>query len=448
VTPSRALAAALAPLLAACAGAPDRTVRVPAASGEAEEDLGPLELDVAEHEVAVVAALGRGDPSLAARFGLRPSLADEPSASDPSASGGSNWLSPRERARGLDEAERALAEWTVPARILRGASPRAHELRLERELCARMLKEERFRYEHERQLPRSASALVRAAVAAYGAAPADDPRPLHEWWIARRLEEIRASLRSAPLPLLEADELDDALDPLERLDLATVRAPLAALRVELGAARKTTEAQRAADPAELERLVAAHLGTIAPFAATRSRLGRAEATLRDEVRTQAARLSSEDVQRAEQDAERLLLGSAPCGQPESKMRRALPPPERAPACAALASVVLAKDERATLAATIALHDHAAMALWAVAARADGLGADAAQAKTRLLAAVPPDRSARFLRLAIVHPAVAIGAGLGAELLYRRGAANARNVAEAWSAFGDAPLDIVDREVLK
>jgi hypothetical protein len=436
-----ALAAAL--LQAACAGETPRAVEVPPPFGAPEADLGPVELEFAEHEVEVLTALGRGDPSVAARFGLNPSLEG---SIDDARGGSSNWLSARDRAHGLDEAEHALSEWAVPARVVRGATPQTHHLRLERELVARMVKSERFRYDHERQLPRGASELVRAAVMAYSAAPTSDPRRPHEWWIVRRLEEIRAALRTAPLPLLESQELDDALDPLEKLQLSGVNGTLAALRVELGD-HTSKDAARPVDAAEIERLVAAHVGTIAPLAVTRSRLVRAEAALKDEVRTLSARASTEDVRRGEQDAERLLLDSAPCGHPESKMRRALPPPERAPACAAVGSVLATKDERSALAATIALHDHVAIALWAIAVRADGLDPDVAQAKTKLLSATPPDRSVRMLRLAVVRPAVAIGAGLGAELLLRNGPAGIGALARAWSEFGDAPLDVIEREVV-
>jgi hypothetical protein len=350
------------------------------------------------------------------------------------------------RARGLDEAERALGDWSVPTRVVRSASPRARVLRLERELVARMVEEERFRYEHERQLPRAASELVRAAVAAYGAAPPSDPRRPHEWWITRRLEEIRAALRTSPLPLLEAAELDDALDPLEKLQLDGTSATLVALRVEL-ASHPLPDPPRAADPAALERLVAAHLGMAVPLSVTRARLARAETAAREDVRASAARLSTEDARGAERDAEALLFGAAPCGQPESKVRRALPSPERAPACALVAGVLSANDDRAMLAATIALHDHVAVALWAIAVRADGLGADAAQARAKLLSATPPDRSVRMLRLAVVRPATAIGGGLGAELLFRDGAAKVRTRAQAWADFGDAPLDVVERELV-
>ena len=210
-----------------------------------DEDLGPAVIEFADHEVEVVAALARGDPSIAARFGLNPSLGDE---AEPRAEPHANWFSSRERGGALDDAERALAGWVVPSRIVRGVSPRARALRLERELVARMVKEERFRYEHERQLPRGGSDLVHAAVLAYRAAPATDARRQHEWGIGRRLEEIRASLRNAPLPSLEADELDDALDPLEKLGLPGISGTLTALRLELGDRKRRARRGRPIPP--------------------------------------------------------------------------------------------------------------------------------------------------------------------------------------------------------
>ena len=63
-----------------------------------------------------------------------------------------------------------------------------------------------------------------------------------------------------------------------------------------------------------------------------------------------------------------------------------------------------------------------------------------------LAFLPPDVEARVLRLAATRPVLAIENALAIDWLMRRGLAQASLRAQAWQDFGDAPLDIVTREL--
>ncbi len=430
-------------LVAACIGcgsAPTR-VEIPAPPVSADASLDDLAGGWREHEDEVLGWLSRGDPTFGLRVGVVPTL------STPDAEVEANWLNARDRGQALEEAEIALARWDVPAKLLQGKSDRAWELRLERELVVRAVREERYRYERERELPRAASDLVRATIAAFKGAPSTDSSKAHARWITRRLDEVRASLRSGPLSAMELAELEDALDPLERDALLEVNAVIARLRVDLEAQPRAPS--RAPDARAIERSVGAHLGTSFPLTVIRSRLERAEASMRDAVRAQAARMSTEEGRAAERAAEQLLFTASRCGAAgiPSQMRRALPSPERALVCASVRAVADARNDTDALAALIALHDEMSVALWAIAMGSLGMDGDTAQRSYKLMSATPPERSVRWVRLAAVRPATAIGAGLGAEMLARRGVSEAPRIARAWGAFGDAPLDIVEREVM-
>jgi hypothetical protein len=434
----RAAAALSGVVVAACGGSASRPAeQPPSVVQDAEPDLDEVGKEMAAAEDLVLDALSEKDPVFALRVGKVPSLAGGPAAEVEA-----NWLSARERAEGLDLAEAALAQWDLPPKLLKSRSPRAWEMRLERELVVRAVREERFRYEHERELPRAASELVRTATAAFRGANPNDPRRAHLRWLLRRIEEIRASLRAAPLSSIELAELDDAMDPLEHAATnPELSAAIARLRVDIEAAKEAPP--RPADPREIERAMGAHLGVTFPVAVVRSRLERAEAALREAIKSASTGLSPDEVRTAEKAAEPLLFGEAPCGTPASHMRAAMPPPERAAACALLTHAAARGD----LLSWIVLHDHLVVALWAILVRGEGVDANAAQAKLHLVSATPPDRSVRFLRLAVVRPTTAIGAGLAVEMLLARGLDRTTTFANAWSAIGDAPFDVVEREAL-
>ncbi len=433
----------LALALSAAGCAPATRVNVPSPADDGEATANEVGEEWTRHEDEVLAALAGGDPTLALRFGGAPSLGG------PDAEVEGDWLAPAARARGLADAEAALGRWADSARLSRtagAAAGRGRELRLERELVIRSVREERFRLDREAALPRAASELVRAMVTAVGAAPATDPRRAHERWLARRLEEIRASVRGASLDAAEVAELEDALDAVERGASPGTTASLVRLRLELEGAPRAQP--RAPDPAWLEQSLGAHAGTSLPLAVVRSRLERAEAALREGVTSYAARLPADVAHAAERDAAAHLFAASPCRGADvaSRMRRASPPPERDAACTEVHLAATATEDRDTFVTLIALHDHVVVALWALASRADG-APPSGELGHRLLAAATPETRARLARVAAVRPTHAITAGLAADMLARRGSDGLTRIARAWTSFGDAPLDIVEREVI-
>jgi len=132
--------------------------------------------------------------------------------------------------------ERALAKLSVPEMDLAETSSGAiARPRLERELLVRLLDAERARVATEKNLPRSAGDLVRGIVRTWTPA-ARDAQPARDAWLARRLDDVDASL-SAPIPRDEQYDLEDALDPLEKevVNYTQSMAALTRVRVRLGA---------------------------------------------------------------------------------------------------------------------------------------------------------------------------------------------------------------------
>jgi gamma-glutamyl:cysteine ligase YbdK (ATP-grasp superfamily) len=128
-----------------------------------------------------------------------------------------------------------------------------------------------------------------------------------------------------------------------------------------------------------------------------------------------------------------------------------PPSERAPICGALHALRDASDDVSRAAALVALHDATVVALWAVALHADGATPDRAMTSAHPFFGAQPDREARLVRFAEANPVAAIGAGLAAELLSRETSGEAKSADTAtaskrWLSFGDAPLDVIEREV--
>jgi hypothetical protein len=111
-----------------------------------------------------------------------------------------------------------------------------------------------------------------------------------------------------------------------------------------------------------------------------------------------------------------------------------PPPERAAICGVLRALV--EDPPAAI---VALHDDVILAIAAV---------DRSPPPRTGLLSKPDDEVVDSLRRgARERPVVALGVALAAELLYRdvtREGAQPRLL--AWSALGEAPLDIVSREI--
>ena len=110
-----------------------------------------------------------------------------------------------------------------------------------------------------------------------------------------------------------------------------------------------------------------------------------------------------------------------------------PPPERAAICGVLRALM---EEPVKAAALVALHDDVLLAAAAVTADPPP--------RTGLLSHPEDDRVDALRRAARERPVPAIGVGLAAELLYATAGADAR--LRAWRSLGEAPLDVVAREI--
>ena len=320
--------------LAACAASPSAPTVDPTASRGVAQDEAAREATVRDGEARVLELLAATDPRFAARVGgakearLHAAAIKALSEGDTDAAiedGAIDFFSFTARARSIAEAEAVVAG--LPA-IDGGASAK-----MERELLVRLVAEERARLDEERALPRGASALVRGLIETWGAPATRPAAETHDARVARRLEEVRVSLQGGDLSRVRLAELDDSLDPLERIatpDLygKTVQA-IARLRLTLG--DTTTHAQE--DDAGWPRLRAslhAHLGVDWTADELRSRLLTAEHTLRARATAQTAHAHTDEHERDLADG--WTVRAAPCAQfgGASQLRALPPPPERAP----------------------------------------------------------------------------------------------------------------------
>jgi hypothetical protein len=242
---------------------------------------------------------------------------------------------------------------------------------------------------------------------------------------------MRDSLRAHPPegPL----DLDVALYPLERL-LAPLQFPrgsaaIAELRVGLDSDTRPVPSLVA--PERIARGAKIHLGVVLDPSTLLARLEQTEARLRD-VAGRALDTSGDARAAMEARARRLLLAEGPCpAVGATRVRSMSPPPERAAICGAVRA--LAEDPGAAL---VALHDDVLLAFSAIAT--------APPARTLLLSHPEDDVVDALRRAARERPLPVIGVALAAELLYAGDGAEDR--IRAWSALGEAPLDVVAREL--
>jgi hypothetical protein len=360
------------------------------------------------------------------------------------------------RARGLSAARAKLesAPLGLPASA-QGVMPAPA---LERELLARLVDAELVRLEEERALPRSASALVRGLVETWRAPANPQQAAERDRWLARRLDEMLAALNatanrpkggSAPLDVVRARELDDALDALEHaidaagLGQSTTRLVQLREALELQGTRPAAGAVSSWN--DLARGMRAHLGLTLTAEALDARLATTETELAKAaaVAVAQARIGS-DV--AESRAAPLIFAPTPCtvAIPGSRLRSMAPPPERATACRLQRLLTSATDDTSRAVALLVLHDHATVARWALDVARGTATIAQATAKHRPLSRPGPDVIAKWERIALAQATTAIGAGVAAGVLYGKGDPTAR--ARAWSELGDVPLDIADREI--
>jgi hypothetical protein len=350
-----------------------------------------------------------------------------------------------ERARELDAVEKFAS---APPPRPTGGDEGAFEA-LEAELLARLVSEERARVDEERHLPRSGSELLRGVVATWTAPAAMSELKDRDDWLAERLDEMLGGLAGTPLRAVEITELEDALDPIEHLadpqGFARSAAALTRLRLALGADRATVSGGMGWDA--LSAGLGVHLGIHEPEATVRSEIERTEQRLREEAVARLSQLPEESARSVRQAAAEILLAEGSCETQSgrSSIRSAAPPPERSPVCGALGAIARAKTEPEALAALIAVHDAVAMAGWALVIHLDDGDPEQAPQGRALIADVPPEHEGRFIRFAATRPLACIAVARMASLLDADGPENRQSRAKRWLAFGEAPLDIVERE---
>jgi hypothetical protein len=425
----------------------------------APDDAAKLGRAFDEAEAKAFDVIAASDPRFAKRLAVAPSEDRLRAATVEALAQGDGDVSVRDgaldffsfsaRGRGLDRASQLVRSETTTGAAL-------GRLGLERELAERLVVEERARLEEERSLPRGASALVRGIVETWTPTPSPRAAEERDLWLTRRLDQIRASLAGSTLPHDGLLELDDALDPLERIatpeELPSSAKAIARLRIALG------ETSAPGDPDDgrrgrVEGSLRVHLGLAIGEAEIRARLERSERATRA-LATEATRAAGQAAETAiAKRARELTLAVGTCdGSPsESRVRSLAPPPERAPICGILHALkgAAGPDPGSRAAAFVALHDETVVALWALALHADGASPARATSSAQPFFGAEPVEEAKLTRFAEARPMAAIGAGLAGELLTRGPAAAGSTTSASsakWLSFGDAPLDVVEREL--
>ena len=291
---------------------------------------------------------------------------------------------------------------------------------------SRLFAEESARVDEERDLPRSASAIVRTLALDL---PIDDTREedvrSEDEALVATLDRLRGTLRDGSLGPLQLAELDDALDPFEKRTTRLVATPGAVARLRV----------------TLTSLKSAPKESIAPWDATRPRLevfvgnlpsaadlARAFDTSRAALAPRLAAIVPKERSDRERlvsaAAEMLLSSSSTC--PDARLGEVQAPIERRGLCVLLEA--LAKnDPVALLAADLALD----LARWAVAVHQARVDVAAAFANKHAHVNVDEVDGAHLFRFALAHPIEAISLGLAAAIVAR----DPVKMAAAWRAKG-------------
>jgi hypothetical protein len=362
------------------------------------------------------------------------------------------------RERGLTAVKTKLA--TAPADLPVTAQGMMASPAFEKELLARIVDEEIVRLEEERELPRSASALVRGVVETWRQPQTPQQAGERDRWLARRLEEVNAAVSKSgadggadrgALDVVRARELDDALDALEHAaeagGLVHATAELVNLRSTLEALATRPAAAAVSDWSHVGRRVQAHLGFALTPEALDARFSSLERALRTaaESAIEAAHLGTDALA---DHAAQLVFRAGPCAVavPGSRVRSMSPPPERIAACHLRQTVATASDATARAHALVVMHDHVVVAQWALDVSRGVATIAQTTGRHRPLSRPGPDVVARWERIALARPTAAIGGGLAAGVLYDAGEGEIATRARLWSELGEVPLDIAERQV--
>jgi len=321
----------------------------------------------------------------------------------------------------------------------------SEESRGEKALLGDLLEGEQARLVDEGVLGISASDRVRAIVATWGHPSSLIEVEQREHEVVRGLLDVSGDVVLGQLKGPRITELEDALDPLERLAVPAgypqATKALTFLRVELGKAHSTPGVTRGP---LLFGSLAVHLGSRDKPETLLLKLEGEEASLRKEATAALAALGDEARVRALESAAVHVQEETPCDLPTSPSpaRALLPPPERALLCSPLHLAASASIRLDAAIVAVTLHDDVAIALWALALDHGRPDLDVARLAHPLIAPVSTDRRDRLARSALVSPVRAIAVGLMASLLDEAGLEHRRDRAKAWVAWGDGPLDTV------
>jgi hypothetical protein len=183
-----------------------------------------------------------------------------------------------------------------------------------------------------------------------------------------------------------------------------------------------------------------HLGIAPEIRELRILLERTEEKLRAMVDGALARglAKPDDV---EHHAEQHLFKEGKCGSANlaSPVRTMRPPPERELICGMLRTLVVSLNKPQHWPALMALHDEIVVGIWSLPPLMQS------SRHTHLMADLPDDQIDRLRRVAAARPALPLGVALAVDILLR---GDLLQRASAWLAFGDAPLDIIEREVFE
>jgi hypothetical protein len=341
----------------------------------------------------------------------------------------------RARARALSEAGSRLAAFRGDLPETGPVGSALARPRLERELLDRLVTEEAARAAVESKLGEASGDLVRAMVTLWQAPKTPQEVPQVDAWAAKHLLEIRDSLHGAQ-PQSGPRDLDVALYPLERLlapsEFPKGAAAIAQVRIALDDDRRVVPRVLSAEA--LARDVKTHLGLDVAPATLADRLALLEAKLREDGDRELASLGDAERTAALGRARELLLVERACpGVPDSRVRDMAPPLERAAACGVLHVLT---EERSRAAVAVTLHDDVLLSMAAVTS--------APPPRTRLLSRPENDDVDTLERAARERPVVALGAALAIELVTAHG--NTEPRVAKWHALGEAPLDVVAREL--
>ena len=303
----------------------------------------------------------------------------------------------------------------------------------ERELLVRVVDSEIARLDDERQLPRSASALVRAVVEGWQTPRDEREAGEADRWLAKRLGLVRASMKSARLDVVRARDLDDALDALEgraRRLIATTQEI-----VQLRDALEEAGAAPAAGAASTWTLVGPRLRAELGPTATAESLARELAETEKVLRARASKALGEG--QIWTDKELFVFGPCVDAVAGARVPSIAAPPEREAGCRLRHFVAEATDEARVLSVLL---DHVVIAAWALDVARGASTLQHAEGEHHLFIAALPHVRSRYERIAVTRPVAAILAGMTARLLAADPAARAK----AWGRFGEVPLDVAAR----